>query len=131
MTEPSNYKHGLEETITLARDGDEISVWPSDEVPGSVDIALMDSDDPRTNVGVATPAAALVKHATPLPPNMRRKSSGWANANSTYARPTALNRAIAGSSLAPVFVARSIAFSIRLANCSSPPAAAAVSSSKR
>ena len=50
-----DYKHDGQVTITLAYDADEISVWPSVEVPGSVGIALLDSQEPRTNIGIASP----------------------------------------------------------------------------
>ena len=50
-----DYKHDGQVTITLAYDADEISVWPSVEVAGGVTIALLDSQEPRTNVGIASP----------------------------------------------------------------------------
>lgn len=68
-----DYKHDGQVTITLAYDADEISVWPSVEVPGSVGIALLDSQEPRTNIGIASPAEcdaliAAISRALGRPP---------------------------------------------------------------
>lgn len=51
-----DFKYDGQVTITLALHGDEISVWPSNESKGGVAISLLDSQEPRTNVGIASPA---------------------------------------------------------------------------
>lgn len=55
-TSGDDFKYDGQVTIQLTRHGDEISVWPSNELKGGLAISLMDVEEPRTNVGIATPA---------------------------------------------------------------------------
>jgi hypothetical protein len=55
-TSSDDFKYDGQVTIQLTRHGDEISVWPSNGLKGGLAISLMDVEEPRTNVGIATPA---------------------------------------------------------------------------
>lgn len=55
-TSDHDFKYDGQVTITLALHDDEISVWPSNELKGGVAISLLDSEEPRTNVVIASPA---------------------------------------------------------------------------
>lgn len=46
-------------TVKLAHDNDELTVWPSKEVPGGVAFSLADSQEEHVNVGIASREEAL------------------------------------------------------------------------
>lgn len=50
----TRYEGGDQVTIKLAYDKDEITVWPSVEVPGGLVISLADSEEEHVNVGIAS-----------------------------------------------------------------------------